>query len=202
MFRYVGLGLIMLSLAGLGFVRPARADSAYFGWGFQCTDCTQKLGDDGLRMEFTSPPEIIGIDADGPAARAGFRAGDVLLTVDGESLTKKTGADRLFTARPGKTLRIGFRRGGLRKETALLVGSQAEPKELGSTSGRSGALLGPATQAGPAKDAPIRFSGNLDQFTIEVRGSPNVHVVMPADESWMDIISGDIRVKIRRTPSE
>jgi membrane-associated protease RseP (regulator of RpoE activity) len=197
MSRTMGWGLIVLSLSVLGGGRPAAADSAYFGWGFQCTNCLKGVTEAGLRMEFTSPPEIIGVDAGGPAARAGIKVGDVILTVDGETLTKKSGSDRLFKARPGRTLRIGFRRGTLRQETMIRVGSQADAEKLGLLSDRS---EGKASRPlGASADAPIRFSGNLDQFSIEVRGSPNVHVVMPLDESWMDIVSNDIRVKIRRT---
>ena len=197
MSRYFGLSLIVLSLTVLGTGRSARADSAYFGWGFQCTDCLQEITSTGPRMEFTSPPEIVGIEAGGPADRAGIRVGDIILTVDGESIAKKTGADRLFKARPGRTLRIGFQRGALRREATIRVGSQADAEKVGSLSGRSQ----PGVASRPleaATDAPIRFSGNLDQFSIEVRGNPNVHVVMPHDESWMEIISKDIRVRIRR----
>ena len=200
MSRTIGWSLIVLSLSVLGVGRPARADSAYFGWGFQCTNCLKGVSETGLHMEFTSPPEIIGVVAGGPAARAGIKVGDVILTVDGESLTRKPGSDRLFKARPGRTLRIGFRRGSLRQETTIRVGSQADAEEQGSLSGRSPG--GAPLPLGTASDAPIRFSGNLDQFSIEVRGSPNVHVVMPLDESWMDIVSNDIRVKIRRAASK
>ena len=200
MSRTIGLSLIVLSLSVLGFGRPARADSAYFGWGFQCTNCLKGVSETGLRMEFTAPPEIIGVEAGGPAARAGIKVGDVILTVDGESLTKRSGSDRLFNARPGKTLRIGFRRGSSRQETTIRVGPQADAEKLGSLSGRSSDEGSRSTES--TADAPIRFSGNLDQFSIEVRGSPNVHVVMPLDESWMDIVSNDVRVKIRRAASK
>ena len=199
MSRNFGWWLIVLSLAVLGAGRTARADSAYYGWGFQCTDCLQEMLESGLRMEFTSPPELIGIEADGPADQAGLRVGDVILMVDGESLIRKTGANRLFTARPGSMLRIGYQRGASRKETTVRVGSQAMALRLGSRLGASETPLGPPPQRGPAADAPIRFSGTLGEFTIEVRGDPNVHVVLPADESWMDIISGDIRVNLHRT---
>lgn len=199
MSRTMGLGLIVLSLSVLGAGRPARADVPYFGWGFQCTNCRQELSDKGIRMEFTSPPEIIGIDADGPAERAGLKVGDVILSIDEEPLTKKAGADRLFTSRPGKTLRIGFRRGALGQETSIRVGSVPDDKSPGSLLGRSEAHPGHSTLLGQAGDAPVRFSGSLDEFKIEVRGNPDVHVVMPLDESWMDIISKDMHVKIRRT---
>jgi membrane-associated protease RseP (regulator of RpoE activity) len=159
------------------------------------------LSETGLRLEFTSPPEIIGVDAGGPAARAGIKVGDVILTVDGESLTKKRGADRLFNARPGTTLRIGFQRGALRKEVTIRVGSVSDAEASGTPSGRTQAGEA-SSSAEPTAGAPVRFSGNLDQFSIEVRGSPNVHVVMPLDDSWMDIISRDIRVKIRRIPGK
>ncbi len=198
MSRNTGLWLVVLSLAVLGAGSPARADSPYFGWGLQCTNCLQEILDSGLRMEFTSPPELIGIDADGPANQAGLKAGDVILTVDGEPLTRKSGANRLFTARPGTVLRIGYQRGDSRKVTTIHVGSEAAATRQGSRVGAPESVVSPSPRREPAADAPIRFSGTLGEYTLEVRGDPNVHIVLPADESWMDIISGDIRVKIRR----
>ncbi len=198
MSRSDGLWLVVLSLAVLGAGSPARADSGYFGWGLECTNCLQEVLDSGLRMEFTSPPELIGIDADGPASQAGLKAGDVILTVDGEPLTRKSGANRLFTARPGTVLRIGYRRGASRKVTTIHVGSEPSAARQGSRLGASESLLSPSSRRETAADAPVRFSGTLGEYTLEVRGDPNVHVVLPVDESWMDIVSGDIRVKIRR----
>jgi putative serine protease PepD len=85
-----------------------------------------------LDMDYTGDGARVGtkagggasVTADGPGAKAGIKAGDVITEVDGqpvhsgEELIVKTRAHR-----PGDRLRLTLRRGGSQRTVTLVLGS-------------------------------------------------------------------------------
>jgi serine protease Do len=89
---------------------------------------------------------VSSVDPNGPAEKAGLRAGDVITTIDGRSI--KDGDDLVadISARhPGTSVKIGYLRNGKLESTVLVVGD----REKG---------LAARTNAGPSND-----NSNSDQ---------------------------------------
>ncbi|MFN3842449.1 MAG: PDZ domain-containing protein [Rehaibacterium terrae] len=70
--------------------------------------------------------QLRGVTPEGPAARAGLRAGDVLLGIDGKAITGTTAEERLESARKllgdlteGQEVRLAYQRDGQRAETTV-----------------------------------------------------------------------------------
>jgi membrane-associated protease RseP (regulator of RpoE activity) len=77
--------------------------------------------------------EVVGVSPDGPAERAGLRAGDVILAVNGQAL-KKSGEGSpahhlvsfMRTVEPGQTVKVDFLRAGKRQSVDVKT-TAAEP---------------------------------------------------------------------------
>ena len=66
---------------------------------------------------------VAGLDRDGPAARAGIRQGDVLLSVNGDKVDSANGLIRSIAAiSPGSTARVMLRRQNREMELRVVVG--------------------------------------------------------------------------------
>ena len=78
--------------------RRAAEESAYFG-----VSVDNNFAGDGVRFSYVAD--------DGPAARAGLQAGDVLLELDGRVMSTGRRATALLRQkRPGETIRAKIRR--------------------------------------------------------------------------------------------
>jgi len=65
------------------------------------------------------------IQPGGPAEKAGLKAGDILLTVDGRAI--KDGDDlvnEIASRRPGSTIRLGYLRDGKQADTTVTIGDR------------------------------------------------------------------------------
>ncbi|MGH3278778.1 MAG: S1C family serine protease [Trebonia sp.] len=68
---------------------------------------------------------VEGVVADGPAARAGLRTGDVITSVEGEPATSNTQLQELtLTKKPGDQVSIGYERGGKRQTATVTMAAQ------------------------------------------------------------------------------
>lgn len=77
---------------------------------------------------------IAGVARDGPAARAGLRAGDVIVSVDGEPVTRSAEVTRkVARAGPGRTLRFSILREGRARNVPVRTGTRPPPRELERT---------------------------------------------------------------------
>jgi len=90
-----------------------------FGFALECMNC--RMGDGqgrmgggrGLRVwHYDEYPRVAAVAEGGAAQRAGVRVGDVLLSVDGLSITSDEGADRFSQLRLGDTVNLTLDRAG------------------------------------------------------------------------------------------
>lgn len=73
----------------------------------------------------TQPPVVTVVVSDTPAGRAGLRAGDVVLGIDGRSIRSEADiAAALALKRPGDLVRMDIRRGGQRMTLEATLGAQ------------------------------------------------------------------------------
>ncbi|TGZ13296.1 hypothetical protein DV517_73800 [Streptomyces sp. S816] len=79
---------------------------------------------DGARVDSRAPDGGPAVVKDGPAERAGLRAGDLITEVDGEPV--HTGAELIIRIRahqPGDRLRLTVERGGTEREVSVVLGT-------------------------------------------------------------------------------
>lgn len=83
----------------------------YFGMELDCGDCGWRREGDGWRWHSSEPMRVKAAVPGSPAERAGLRAGDVVLRINGHELTAR-GAGRFFDRlSPGHAVRFEVRRG-------------------------------------------------------------------------------------------
>ena len=83
----------------------------YFGMELDCGDCGWRREGDEWRWHSAEPMRVKAAVPGSPAHRAGLRAGDVVLRINGHELTGR-GAGQFFDRlRPGSAVRFDVRRG-------------------------------------------------------------------------------------------
>ena len=81
------------------------------------------LGDDADDGSPSAGVVIAGVDRTGPAARAGLRPGDLLLSVNGEKVESRRGVIRFIAAMvPGNSARLQIRRQGRDLDISVPIG--------------------------------------------------------------------------------
>jgi S1-C subfamily serine protease len=65
-------------------------------------------------------------DVQGPAAKAGLRAGDILLSIDGDPVTEETIVRILERHRPGDTVDVTLLRGRRKEALKLTLGERVD----------------------------------------------------------------------------
>ena len=171
---------------------PSLLPPGWLGFSLRC-DCTVQVGRDAVPVwSFAEPPVVVAVEPESPAARAGLRAGDRIVSVEGQTITS-AGAGRSFGAvEPGKGVVIGLERdGGVRKVT-LTAGKRTPGDKL---------VPDPSVGIGaaePVQPETVRYSGRLGDTMISVSGEP---VVVTTTDTEVIIRSGDITVRLRRDPA-
>ncbi len=100
----------------------------WFGFGISC-NCAVHRGESGQPpvWRFKEPPEVFSVEPGSPADRGGLQRGDVLLEIDGISLTDDEGGRRFGAVRPGQTVTFKYRRGAAVREVTLTASQRTEP---------------------------------------------------------------------------
>lgn len=172
--------------------RPERAPappppvfpSGWLGFGIRCGDCEIHAagGEAPSAWVFREPPEVFSVEEGSPAALAGLRSGDLLLSIDGVALTSEEGGRRFGAVRAGQTVALGYRRDA-RVDTVRLTATERK---------------GPQPAQPPA--APrLRYVGTLGDVDIEVHGSGSVIVTVVEPGRELEIVTADSRIRLRRS---
>ena len=99
-----------------GFEAPGS-----LGLGLAC-DCSMKSDARGVESwTFREPPEVVGLQAGGPAEGAGVRVGDLIERIGGIVVTTPEGGRRFSAITPGQRIQLGLRRDGTRIDLTLVA---------------------------------------------------------------------------------
>ncbi len=101
----------------------ADHQEGWLGMGLSCSNCSYARGggpdNAGWRWTFSAAPSVFSVDDGGPADRAGIRAGDTLVAIDGLSLTSPRGGEAFGSVKPGQRVVIRYRRDGAERSARL-----------------------------------------------------------------------------------
>lgn len=95
----------------------------WLGVGLQCSNCRFQAEGKERNWTFSEPPRVFSVDDGGPGDEAGLRIGDVLVAVNGVSLTTSQGGTRFGSIKPGQSVRLTYRREG-RDRTVTMVAAR------------------------------------------------------------------------------
>jgi len=126
--------------------KPERAGEAFLGvWAVPLTKEAEEHAGTGRGVLVSS------LAVDGPAAKAGLQAGDVIVSMDGKDVEAPDQlVDRLRSHKPGDDLRIAYYRAGKRNEVTV---------RLADRLGELGRKEGP-----PGFEIPEGLGGNLSDL--------------------------------------
>lgn len=151
--------------ARLSSALPAIPPDVYAGFSFRCSDCQIQMNGGESVWRFPSRLNVTEVQGGSPAARAGLRPGDEILSVDGQEITSAAGGRAFSLLSPGTPVAVAWRRPDGSRHEGVLV--PEEPRSGGRGVGsRDGG-------------GDLRYTGMLDRVGIEVRGRP---VVVTRDE--------------------
>jgi membrane-associated protease RseP (regulator of RpoE activity) len=175
---------------------PSAGPAGYLGFGFRCSGCSIHIEPDvgaagdtvrEVRVSFPEALEVLGVAGDGPAARAGIRAGDAIVAVDGADITTEAGGRRFAAIQPGDTVRLTTRRAGATR--VVTVVASARPRSAPP------ALPAPAPLPAPAFADRLQYDGRVDGARVEVRGAP-VRVVRDEADGSVTIHTGSNVIRV------
>lgn len=92
---------------------------------------TIRLGDLGIRRVL--PPKILEVLPDQPAARAGFKSGDVIVAIDGTRINNFQEMQQIVSTSAEKALRFDIDRGGQRVTLAVVPDGKDRVSDSGSS---------------------------------------------------------------------
>jgi membrane-associated protease RseP (regulator of RpoE activity) len=193
-------------------VMPSLLPAGWLGLSFRCTGCQVQLeGNSARTWTFPEPPTIVSVEGGSPAARAGLRRGDRIVSIDGLSLMSAAGGARFGSVSPGQSVLLGYERGSttgtvvFKTGTRALVGSA--PDTSRSPAGVGGRAVAPGTAVSPQPAVPtpgrllrldasvVRYTGRLGDTMIEVTGEP---VTVTQDEHEIVIRTSTVTIRLRR----
>lgn len=140
------------------------------GFALSCSGCgwERAKGEAHPRWHSDTPPRVYAVEPGGPAAAAGLRPGDILVSVEGLPITAGGGA-ALGAARPGEPLRLGIRRDGEEQELRLTPGGREVEGSLQSR--YNGSFGGVEVDVRSSAPAMVSVNGAGDEMTIVVNGT-------------------------------
>jgi serine protease Do len=189
----IGIGFaIPVNLAKPVLAQLAAGGHVVRGWlGVSIQPVTPELAR-SLKLAETDGALVSGVTDGSPAAKAGLKAGDVILEYNGERVAR---ADRLPNAvamtAVGREVPLAIVRDGQSMRLTVKVGEQAEAREAGATPAKLPATLGLTVE--PVTPRLARELGLRDTQGLVVR---DVVAESPADEAGLQ--AGDVIVEVNR----
>lgn len=126
----LGVTLALAMQTQPGFAQEVQAKRGKTGWlgiGLECDNCSIRE-ENGVRVwRFSSPPRVTRVLDASPAERAGIEEGDLLVSIDGQSLTAAEGGERFGMLTPGTPIALGVRRDG--RELLIQVAPGERPRQ-------------------------------------------------------------------------
>jgi regulator of sigma E protease len=140
---------------------------------------------------------ITGAQPETPAERAGLRAGDEVISVDGQPSGRSAALVDAIRARPGEPMRFGIRRGELLLDVEITPEPRASdrPGEEGRTIGRIGAGLSERLEMVEVQHGPVRafveagrHTWDMSIFSLRMLGK-----MIVGELSWQNL-SGPVAI--------
>jgi len=183
---------------------PPAAPRGRLGFSLECSKCaiySRKGEESPYLWDFKSNPTVGRVEVGGPAAKAGLRGGDVLVSIDGVALTTVEGGERFGAIEPGDTVVLRYRRNATEAD-AVLVAAQQEwvvktPAPAPVAKGPPPGVPVPVREPVPVEET-TRFSGVLGETQVTVTGGP---ITVTRTETEIVIRSQDIVVRVRQVAS-
>jgi regulator of sigma E protease len=125
----------------------------------------------GLGFEFWLPPmpAVVGdVQADGPAAHAGLKAGDQITAIDGERISDFRDIVARVSARPGQKLTFTYMRAGAEHSVVIPVGSDKDGDRV----------------VGRIRVTPPPGKRLPDDMLLQIQLSPAGALSRAAEEAW------------------
>ncbi len=147
-------------------------------------------------MRFEDYPTVEAVDPGSPADKAGIKAGDKLLSIDGHDLTEGSPSFSELL-RPGAKLDAKVKRGDRTRNVTITVGKR--PDNYASSWGDWGVTVAPTplpalapSPAAPAPPAPEEARALVRALppTGTGRAMPSLQELAPASEGWSMSFSG------------
>ena len=177
-----------------GFATPR----GWFGFSIRCNDCGWSSSEEpgaSPVWESKSAPELSMVAPGSPAARAGFRPGDVLTHIDGTSILTSAGARKFGRVIPGQKVRVTVLRDGRTITRELTLTRRPEARAAAV----AGVVAGtPPSPMSPAARRELRYTGRLEDVTVEVFSSGGPTVERIGDT--MVITAGGTVVRLKVDP--
>jgi membrane-associated protease RseP (regulator of RpoE activity) len=112
-----------------GLAMTGQSRPLLYGFALECVDCQPgegargRGGNSAPGWTYTSFPRVVELAPGSAAEKAGIKPGDLLLSVDGMSMTTPTGAQRFANGTAGTVVRLVFERSAKAFEVPLLLGA-------------------------------------------------------------------------------
>jgi len=185
---------------GIGFAIPANIAKTVVaelrdhgkvdrGWlGVSIQPVTPEIAE-SMSLGVAKGALISGVMTDGPAAKAGFRQGDVVLAFDGKPIADARELSRVVAAtRAGKDVKVDIRRGGKDQVITVSVGKMKDDDKTASAGG---------DESSPDKVAGLTLAPLNDQARKRLGVGDDVRGVVVTDvDGRSPLRSGDVIVKI------
>lgn len=166
--RLSGLVLAALLVAppALAQSKPCDAGAGTLGIvGMSCEGCSFQMDRSGITSaRFRTEPEVIAV-APGAARGARLRSGDVIVALDGELVTTRSGGNRLADLRAGQEVTLRVRRDGRVLDLEMVAGGACELRrrmDAGEVAlDRASGIAAPRVAPAPLPPMPAPPSGAL-----------------------------------------
>jgi len=167
---------------------PRLLPTGRLGLSLSCSECSVQVEGESVHVwSFAEPPLVTSVEPGSPAAVAGIRSGDRLVSIDEEPITSVRGGQRFGGIQSGERVVIGVRRDG--RERRLTVTAEAPPSPLAEPR----RAVGIASRS--AQPETVRYTGRIGDTMVSVTGG---RVVVNETTNEIIIRSGDITVRLRR----